>query len=71
MAGDLGAGQRERVRRNSLLRVTITALFIIIGKPAVRARGIVRFAAHNLCREWILDTDAQGELEGGRHCFFH
>jgi len=73
MAGDLGAGQRERVRRNSLLRVTImiTALFIIIGKPAVRARGIVRFAAHNLCREWILDTAAQGELEGGRHCFFH
>ena len=35
--GDLSAGQRERVRRNSLLRVTITALFII-GKPAVRAR---------------------------------
>ena len=47
MAGDLGAGQRERVRRNSLLRVTIMikALFIIIGKPAVRARGKVMMYA--------------------------
>ena len=44
MAGDLGAGQRERVRRNSLLQVTITALFII-GKPAVRARGKVMMYA--------------------------
>ena len=39
--GDLSAGQQERVRRNSLLRVTITALFII-GKPTVAVRACQR-----------------------------
>ena len=49
----------------------ISGLTLLLGSlKAYSYRAVPRYLFY-ITLEWILDTAAQGELEGGRHCFFH